>query len=115
MKERDFLENKKIALKKLEKAIKENLADEDIIPILDLINHSEDYFTSSSCYGRTVLLEIPVIGNKKDLENRQISADSAKKLAEQFNLMYLETSALSGENVDHAFTTLAKQLFESRK
>ena len=56
-----------------------------------------------------------VIGNKKDLENRQISADSAKKLAEQFNLMYLETSALSGENVDHAFTTLAKQLFESRK
>jgi len=66
MKERDFLENKKIALKKLEKAIKENLADEDIIPILDLINHSEDYFTSSSCYGRTVLLEIPVIGNKKE-------------------------------------------------
>jgi len=56
-----------------------------------------------------------VIGNKKDLENRQISADSAKKLAEQFNLMYLETSALSGENVDLAFTTLAKQLFESRK
>ena len=56
-----------------------------------------------------------IIGNKKDLENRQISADGAQKLAEKFNLKYLETSALSGDNVDHAFTTLAKQLFESRK
>ena len=66
MKERDFLENKKIALKKLEKAKKEKLADGDIIPILDLINQTEDYFTSSSCYGRTVLLELPIIGDKKE-------------------------------------------------
>jgi small GTP-binding protein len=56
-----------------------------------------------------------IIGNKKDLENRQISADSAKELADKFNLKYLETSALLGENVDYAFTTLAKELFESRK
>jgi small GTP-binding protein len=56
-----------------------------------------------------------IIGNKKDLENKKITSEGAQKLAEQFNLMYLETSALSGENVDHAFTTLAKQLFESRK
>ena len=66
MKERDFLENKKIALKKLEKAKKEKLADGGIIPILDLINQTEDYFTSSSCYGRTVLLELPIIGDKKE-------------------------------------------------
>jgi small GTP-binding protein len=56
-----------------------------------------------------------VIGNKKDLKDRQITTDGAQKLAEQFNLKYLETSALSGENVDEAFTTLAKQLFELRK
>ena len=66
MKERDFLENKKTALKKLEKAKKEKLADGGIIPILDLINQTEDYFTSSSCYGRTVLLELPIIGDKKE-------------------------------------------------
>ena len=56
-----------------------------------------------------------IIGNKKDLKNKKITSEGAQKLAEQFNLMYLETSALSGENVDHAFTTLAKKLFESRK
>lgn len=55
-----------------------------------------------------------IIGNKKDLEDRKITSEGAQKLAEQFNLKYLETSALSGENVDYAFTTLAKTLYESR-
>ncbi|MFX0082784.1 MAG: Rab family GTPase [Candidatus Hodarchaeota archaeon] len=57
-----------------------------------------------------------IIGNKKDLkEDIKITADNAQKLADQMNLKYLETSALSGENVDYAFTTLAKFLYESRK
>ncbi|MFX1374613.1 MAG: Rab family GTPase [Promethearchaeota archaeon] len=55
-----------------------------------------------------------IIGNKVDLENRTISSEGAQKLAEQFNLKYLETSALSGDNVDLAFTTLAKLLYETR-
>lgn len=57
-----------------------------------------------------------IIGNKKDLENdKKITRESAQKLAQKLNLEYLETSALSGENVDYAFTTLAKLLYESRK
>ena len=64
--ERHFLDNKKIALKKLANAKKEHLADEKIIPILDIINQSDNYYTSSSCAGRIVLLEIPVIGDKKN-------------------------------------------------
>lgn len=63
--ERDFLDNKKNALSKLKKAQKENKVDPGILSILNVINNSEDYYTSSSCYGRTVLLEIPNIGNKK--------------------------------------------------
>ncbi|MFX0030441.1 MAG: Rab family GTPase [Candidatus Hermodarchaeota archaeon] len=55
-----------------------------------------------------------IIGNKKDLENRKITSEGAQKLADQFNLKYFETSALSGENVDYAFTTLAKLLYQSR-
>lgn len=66
MKEKDFFQNKKIALKKLEAAKKEKLVDDGIMPILDLINQTEDYFSSSSCYGRTFLLELPVIGDKKE-------------------------------------------------
>jgi len=64
--EKDFLDGKKIALDKLSKAKNENKADEKILPILDLINKSDDYYTSSSCAGRIVLLEIPGIGDKKN-------------------------------------------------
>ena len=64
--EKDFLDGKKIALEKLSKAKNENKADKKILPILDIINRSDDYYTSSSCAGRIVLLEIPGIGDKKN-------------------------------------------------
>jgi len=64
--EKDFSENKITALKKLDKARNEKLVDEKILPILDLINKSENFYTSSSCSGRIVLLEIPAIGDKKN-------------------------------------------------
>jgi tRNA wybutosine-synthesizing protein 3 len=60
-----FLENKENALQSLKKALDENKADEGILPILKIINDSQEYFTSSSCAGRIVLLEIPVIGDKR--------------------------------------------------
>ena len=63
--DRDFLEGKKSALEKLQKAKKEDKIDKGIKPILDIINKSHEYYTSSSCYGRIVLLEIPNIGDKK--------------------------------------------------
>ncbi|UCD13352.1 MAG: hypothetical protein JSW60_07290 [Thermoplasmatales archaeon] len=60
-----FLDGKERALKSLEKACTEMKADKEILPILSLINEFEDCYTSSSCAGRTVLLEIPRIGDKK--------------------------------------------------
>jgi len=64
--ESNFLENKKNALQKLENAKKECKVDEGIMPILKLINSSENYYTTSSCFGRIVLLELPVIGDKQN-------------------------------------------------
>ena len=63
--EKDFLEGKKSALAKLQKAQKEKKVDKGVLPILFIINESDNYYTSSSCYGRIVLLEIPNIGDKK--------------------------------------------------
>ena len=63
--ERDFLNGKKNALAKLKKAQKENKVDPGILSVLDIINEQKEYYTSSSCFGRTVLLEIPNIGDKK--------------------------------------------------
>lgn len=66
--ERDFIENKTNALKKLKKALDEKKVDKGIFPIIKIINESENYYTSSSCFGRIVLLQIPEIGNKKEAE-----------------------------------------------
>ena len=67
-KQRDFSDGKKTALKKLKKARNGDIADEKILPILDIINQSEKFYTSSSCAGRIVLLELPSIGDKKNAE-----------------------------------------------
>ena len=64
--EQVFLDGKKTALFKLKKAKKNNEVDIGILPILYIINNSDYYYTSSSCYGRIILLEIPNIGNKKE-------------------------------------------------
>jgi tRNA wybutosine-synthesizing protein 3 len=63
--EKEFIERKKNTLSKLKKAIIKDLVDKDIIPTLNLINSHEDYYTSSSCFGRIIILEIPKIGDKK--------------------------------------------------
>ena len=66
IKQRDFERNKKETLEKLDECIKEGLVDEKIIPVLKLINEKDEYYTSSSCYGRVVVLELPEIGDKKN-------------------------------------------------
>ncbi|MFX1449208.1 MAG: Rab family GTPase [Promethearchaeota archaeon] len=52
-----------------------------------------------------------IVGNKNDLvDNRQIKEKSALKIAKELNLGYIETSALTGENIDDAFFKLAELL-----
>jgi len=100
--ERDFLECKKSALSKLKKAHSENKVDPGILPILDIINESENYYTSSSCFGRIVLLEIPIIGDKKEAKflgkwHRAINVDellSAAKKARTGQLWLLAQSPI---------------------
>jgi small GTP-binding protein len=57
-----------------------------------------------------------VIGNKSDLFNQRIvSKKIASQLARELRLGYLETSALTGENVEYAFVEIAKLLLKSVK
>jgi len=65
---KEFLDAKEISLGKLERAYVWDEVDEDILSLLDLINKSEEYYTSSSCSGRILLLQIPEIGDKKQAE-----------------------------------------------
>ncbi len=54
------------ALGKYREAKMKGEVDRDIIPILDILNSSEEYYTTSSCSGRIVVMQIPRIGDKKN-------------------------------------------------
>lgn len=55
-----------------------------------------------------------IVGNKCDLiKEKKVTSESAIELANNLNLEYIETSALSGENVDNAFYNIAKSLYNS--
>jgi len=50
---------KKFNLAKYEFAKKEGKVDKPIIPLCDFLNSKPNYFTSSSCSGRIILIDIP--------------------------------------------------------
>ncbi|BHF70162.1 Ras-related protein Rab-14 [Sparganum proliferum] len=61
--------------------------------------------------GNTVVI---LIGNKSDLEDqRDVSYEDAKKLADENDLMFLECSAKSGENVEMAFLETAMKIYQN--
>lgn len=64
MGKKEFLDAKEIALKSLDIACAEEKVDEGVLSILKLINGIDGCYTSSSCAGRIVLLQIPEIGDK---------------------------------------------------
>ncbi|RYP41143.1 hypothetical protein DL769_011642 [Monosporascus sp. CRB-8-3] len=59
---------------------------------------------------------IVIIGNKSDLrpEQRQVSQEDGKKLAEKFNCAWTEASARYNENVAKAFELLIAQIEKSQ-
>ena len=54
---------------------------------------------------------IYLIGNKSDLEDkRQVTYEEGKKFADDNNLVFFETSALSGKNIEEIFVKSASDL-----
>ena len=61
-------------------------------------------------------LTIILIGNKNDLEDqRQISKEMGEEKAKSFEFAFLETSALSGENLEKGFNMLVNEIYEKCK
>jgi len=62
--------------------------------------------------------EIPLVlvANKVDLEDsRVVTTEEGKKYAKKHGFIYVESSALTGENVEEAYDTLCKKMIESSK
>ena len=51
-----------------------------------------------------------LIGNKSDLEERQVDEKAARDLADSLGIKYFETSAKTGENVTEAVEALLEQV-----
>ncbi|XP_059805211.1 ras-related protein Rab-39B-like [Hypanus sabinus] len=57
-----------------------------------------------------------LLGHKSDLtDEREVSHEEAKELADSLGLNYLETSAKSNSNVEEAFVQLTACIYESMK
>jgi len=56
---------------------------------------------------------IILIGNKKDLENnREVSSEEAELFSETNNMIYFETSAKEGDNIEYVFNYTAEKLLD---
>ncbi len=54
-----------------------------------------------------------LIGNKNDMiHQRNVSIEDAAKFAKENGLMFLETSALDGNNIEEAFVVLSKRIYD---
>ncbi len=57
-----------------------------------------------------------ILGNKVDLsESRLLGEKEVIKIAKELNLDYIETSALTGKNVELSFHKIAEALINSKK
>jgi len=76
-------------------------------------NHLASWLTDARnlTHPNTVIM---LVGNKKDLEDqRDVSYDEAKQFADENGLLFVESSAKTGENVEAAFLKTAKLIFQS--
>jgi tRNA wybutosine-synthesizing protein 3 len=60
--------NKEERMESLSERVCDGEVDEEILPLIEIINSKPDYFTTSSCAGRIVVLQIPRIGDKENAE-----------------------------------------------
>ena len=52
-----------------------------------------------------------ILGNKNDLtEQREVTAEEGKDLADHYNIRFIETSAKDSTNVEEAYTAMTKAI-----
>eukprot|EP00356_Strombidium_inclinatum_P002917 CAMPEP_0170494088 /NCGR_PEP_ID=MMETSP0208-20121228/14442_1 /TAXON_ID=197538 /ORGANISM="Strombidium inclinatum, Strain S3" /LENGTH=87 /DNA_ID=CAMNT_0010770093 /DNA_START=336 /DNA_END=596 /DNA_ORIENTATION=+ len=56
---------------------------------------------------------IVLVGNKADLEQREVTSEEGQRFAEENGLIFIETSAKTGLNVKEAFQEAASTIHEN--
>eukprot|EP01053_Blabericola_migrator_P009586 Blabericola_migrator_1__9585@NODE_522_length_7878_cov_137_466778_g399_i0_p7_GENE_NODE_522_length_7878_cov_137_466778_g399_i0NODE_522_length_7878_cov_137_466778_g399_i0_p7_ORF_typecomplete_len210_score24_89Ras/PF00071_22/1_2e66Roc/PF08477_13/1_1e25Arf/PF00025_21/6_6e19GTP_EFTU/PF00009_27/7_1e07FeoB_N/PF02421_18/6_7e07Gtr1_RagA/PF04670_12/4_2e06MMR_HSR1/PF01926_23/1_3e05RsgA_GTPase/PF03193_16/3_2RsgA_GTPase/PF03193_16/0_044AAA_22/PF13401_6/0_00034ATPase/PF06745_13/0_00069Septin/PF00735_18/0_00037S len=60
-----------------------------------------------------VNMTIVLIGNKCDLDRREVTTEEGAEFAQEHGLIFLETSAKTAQNVEEAFLYTAKKIYEN--
>jgi tRNA wybutosine-synthesizing protein 3 len=98
-----MLKDKKQRMDNLNQMIEEGKVDKDMLPLIEGINSNPNYFTTSSCAGRIVLLQLPKIGDKENAEflgkwHREVTLMEIKeafdKAQEKINVFLLAQSPI---------------------
>jgi small GTP-binding protein len=72
----------------------------DIVKWLDMINCKSSYQN----------IPILLLGNKTDLEHREVSEQEGQEFAAMHDIMFMEVSAKSNVNVESAFTSVLQKI-----
>ncbi len=98
----NFILKKERALNLLTLAKKNGKVDLGVKRILDIINGVPEYYTTSSCSGRVVVLSLPELGDKKNASflnkwhEPPVTSDDLKKTLEKHtssNMVFLQMQA----------------------
>ena len=87
-----------------------------IIILYDISNkdsflHIKHWIDNANKYTKDAFIGI-LVGNKCDLENREVSEEEGKILANALGLKYIETSAKTGQNIDQLFYILTEDILK---
>ena len=83
---------------------------------LDSFNHLGKWLDLIKLQGRLQNIDIIIAGNKCDCDEdaKVVDSQEIETFAREHNLLYLETSAKTGINVDKLFQTLTKKILQRK-
>ena len=78
----------------------------------DTFNHLTRWLDEARQHANPKMV-IMLIGNKSDLEKREVSFEEGEKFAQENGLIFLETSAKTAQNVEEAFLKTAQKIYDN--